>query len=65
VISKSEEHGLKQELSRIWTFDGIVMDFNDEQFENAKSPIPDNFDPDSNVISTREEQSLKQELSKI
>jgi hypothetical protein len=38
------------------------MDFNDEQFENANSPIRDNSDPDSNVISESEEQSRKQEL---
>jgi hypothetical protein len=36
------------------------MDFNDEQFENAKSPIRDNSDPDSNVIAKIEEHVLKQ-----
>jgi hypothetical protein len=38
----------------------IKIDFNDEQCEKGKCPRRDSFDPDSNVISESDEQSLKQ-----
>jgi hypothetical protein len=47
------------------TFNGIQTDFNAEHPENDDSSIRVNFEPDSNAIPIKEEQSQKQRLSRV
>jgi hypothetical protein len=42
-------HLQKHWLQMIFTEAGMKIDFNDEQSENAHSPIRVSFEPDSNV----------------
>jgi hypothetical protein len=52
---------VKPELSIISVLAGMQIVINDEQFWKADAPSRNNFDPESNVTSESESQSLKQE----
>jgi hypothetical protein len=54
-----------KKLQRTSTDDGIEIDFNDEQFENACLSTQVRCDPASKMTSSREMQSAKDDLPRI
>jgi hypothetical protein len=65
MTASREVQPAKQYLQRNTTENGIVIDFNDEQFQNADSEIDWSLESDSNVTFEIDVQNERQDLPRI